>query len=154
MTAVSRGAAADAGLRALSRQEELGASTGRQACVIVAVHAAQQRPHARRWPVPLDKTIMRLLSRKKRVFFYQWQLFSGAFSIDVLEVTLGSFSGELQAELKKQASFQPEQVHTQPPWTDEAPNSARCDPSLTQVGAEPGAGAAVFVGVFLASGPW
>ena len=80
---------------------------------------------------------MRLLSRKKRIFFYQWQLFSGAFSIDVLEVTLGSFSGELQAELKKQASFQPEQVHTQP-----------------QVGAEPGAGAAVFVGVFLASGPW
>lgn len=96
---------------------------------------------------------MRLLSRKKECF-YQWQLFSGGLSIDALEVTLGSFSGELQAGLKKQASFQPEQVHTQPPWTDEAPNSARRDPSLTQVGAEPGAGAAVFSGVFLASGPW
>ena len=53
-------------------------------------------------------------------------------------ITLGSFSGELQAGLKKQASFQPKQVHTQPLWTREALTVTR----LTRAGAAPGAGAA------------
>ena len=88
-------------------------------------------------------------SHRPQACFYQWQLFSGGLSTEVLKVTLNSFPGELQAGLKKQASFQPRQAHTQPPWTHEAPDSAHCDPSLTQAGAEPG----VFAGVFLASFP-
>lgn len=68
----------------------------------------------------LDKTIRRLLIQKD--CFYQWQLFFSGLFTEVLKVTLSSFQVNWQAGLKKQASFQPRQAHTQPP-VHEAPQT-------------------------------
>ena len=115
LAAVRKGGTTDADLGGLSRWEKHGAFAGRaraasEALVSVAVCAAGiETTRETLACCSLGQNHHEAFESEKECF-YQWQLFSGGLSIDVLEVTLGSFSGELQAGLKKQASFQPKQV--------------------------------------------
>lgn len=91
-----KGGSTDADLGVLARREKLGAIAGRaraasEALVSMAVCAAgiEATPETLAY-CSLGQNRHEAFESEKECF-YQWQLFSGVLSIDVLEVTLGSF---------------------------------------------------------------